>query len=418
MKRTIEELSRKSREKETQLKKKVEKLQKEISEFSKNTDASKLNSLISDLENSLKQRGVVKDKSRKSLFKKKSSLDPQRKKTDLLLFSSLKESRQILNKILSHTQDFMSLSKDLVQSTHELMEVKDREWDALSSNHVQMIFKSLEWKIDKLSADYKDVSALMKRFILLKERLNRLITLLEKKEEPSLDQVQEIHQSIEDAQYAGFENRFRGLDEQVKKQQKSYLPYFKNADMVLDLGCGRGEFLELLQKNEIKARGIDINDQMIQTCRDKGLNCEKADILETLSEYHDRSLGGIFSSQVVEHLPPSYLKRMIETAYHKLSPSSVIVIETVNPLSVFSLVQIYFLDLSHQQPVHPQALSFLLKSSGFEDVQIQYSAPLENEKLKPLPEKDEFTSLLNENFNKINDLLYAPSNYAAVGKKL
>ncbi|MFW6139765.1 MAG: class I SAM-dependent methyltransferase [Acidobacteriota bacterium] len=407
MKRTIEELSRKGREKESQLKKKAEKLQKEISDFSENVNTSKLNPLISDLENSLKKK-----------VKKKFRTDSQRKEIDILLVSSLEESSQILNGIISRAKDFMSLSKDLVESTHELMEVKDREWDALSNNHVQMIFKSMEWKIDKLSADYKDATAMMKRFILFKEKLNRLISLLEKKEEPSLKQVKEIHQSIEDVHYAGFENRFRGSDEQVKEQQKDYIPYFEKANIVLDLGCGRGEFLELLQQRRIKARGIDTNGEMIEICREKGLNSEKADILETLSECDDNSLGGIFSSQVVEHLPPSYLKRMVEIAYHKLSSSSPIIIETVNPLSVFSLVQIYFLDLSHQQPIHPQALSFLLKSSGFEEIQIKYSAPLEKEKLKPLPEKDEITSLLNENFDKINNLLYAPSNYAAVAKKL
>jgi O-antigen chain-terminating methyltransferase len=407
MKRTIEELSRKSREKENQLKKKVETLQKELSDFSEKINTSKLNSLISDLEKSLKKKG-----------RKKFRPDSQRKETDLLLFSSLKESRHLLNGILSHTKDFMSLSLELADSTQELMEAKDREWDALSSNHVQMIFKSMEWKIDRLSADYKDATALMKRFILLREKLNQLISLLEKKEKPSLDQVKEIHKSIEDTQYAGFENRFRGLDVQVKEQQKDYLSYFQKASFVLDLGCGRGEFLELLEQNGIKARGIDLNEQMIEICRDKGLDCERADILETLSEYEDNSVGGIFSSQVAEHLSPSYLKRMVEMAYHKLSPSGTIIVETVNPLSVFSLVQIYFLDLSHQQPVHPQALSFLLKSAGFEDIQIKYSAPLENEKLKTLPEKDETTRVLNENIDKINNLLYAPSNYAAVGKKL
>jgi len=393
MKRTIEELSRKSREKESQLKKKLQKLQKEISGFSEKINTSKLDSLLSDLEKNLK------------------------KKSDLLSFSFLKESHRVLNEFMTHTKDVMSLSADLVQSTGELIDIKDREWDALSNNHVHMIFKSMEWKIDKLSSDYKDANALMKRFILLKEKLNQLIAILEKKDMPTPSQVRDIHQSLEDAQYAGFENRFRGLDEQVKEQQKDYIPYFKDADTVLDLGCGRGEFLELLQQNGIKARGIDTNDQMIEICKEKGLNCEKADILQTLAAYEDSSLGGIFSSQVVEHLPPSYLKRMIEIAYHKLTSSSCIIIETVNPLSVFSLVQIYFLDLSHRQPVHPQALNFLLKSAGFEDIQIKYSAPLGNEKLKILPEKDDITSLLNENFDKINNLLYAPSNYAAVAVK-
>ncbi|MBD3412857.1 MAG: methyltransferase domain-containing protein [Candidatus Aminicenantes bacterium] len=394
MKRTIEELSRKSREKESQLNKKLEQLQKEISSFSENINTSQLDSHLSDLERTLKK-----------------------KERDRPQFASLKEFLRILNDFTVRFKDFMSLSKSLAESTKEFVEAKDKEWDALSSNHVQMIFKSMEWKIDQLSADTKDANALMKRFITLKEKLNRLISVLEKEKRPAADQVQEIHQSIEDAQYAGFENRFRGISEQVKKQQKDYISYFKNADLVLDLGCGRGEFLELLQQNGIRAKGIDTNGQMIEICKDKGLDCEKADILKTLSSYEDHSLGGIFCSQVVEHLPPSYLKRMVEMAYHKLSPTSTVIIETVNPLSVFSLVQIYFLDLSHQQPVHPQTLSFLLQSSGFENIQINYSAPLENEKLKPLPEKDEATSLMNENIDKINGLLYAPSNYAAVAVK-
>ena len=186
---------------------------------------------------------------------------------------------------------------------------------------------------------------------------------------------------------------------------------------MLDLGCGRGEFIEILEENGIEAEGIDINGQMIEICRDKGLNCQKADILKKLAEYEDSTLGGIFSSQVIEHLFPSYLRRMIELAYFKLSPASHIVLETINSASVFSLVQIYFLDLSHQKPVHPQTLKFLLESTGFEKVEIKYSFPLEKEKLQDLPGSDEFTSILNQNIDNLNKLLYAPPNYAAIGLK-
>jgi len=128
-------------------------------------------------------------------------------------------------------------------------------------------------------------------------------------------------------------------------------------------------------------------------------------------------LGGIFSSQVIEHLPPSYLKKMIELAYFKLEAGSRIVLETINPVSVFSLVQIYYLDISHKQPVHPRALKFLLESAGFENVEITYSSPLEAEKLKELPASEELARILNENIDKLNELLYSPSNYAAIGIK-
>jgi len=163
--------------------------------------------------------------------------------------------------------------------------------------------------------------------------------------------------------------------------------------------------------------GIDINDQMIDICLEKGLDCQKGDMLEKLADHEDGSLSGIFSSQVIEHLPPSYLKRLLELAYFKLAPSSCIVLETINPVSVFSLVEIYFLDLSHQKPIHPQAIKFLMESTGFEEVEIIYSSPVEKERLQDLPGRDEAVTILNQNIDKLNKLLYAPSNYAAIGKK-
>jgi O-antigen chain-terminating methyltransferase len=108
---------------------------------------------------------------------------------------------------------------------------------------------------------------------------------------------------------------------------------------------------------------------------------------------------------------------VVELSYFKLAPSTYFVLDTVNPASVFSLVQIYFLDISHQTPVHPQALKFLLESSGFEQVEIQFSAPLEKEKLQELPGADEIASILNQNIDKLNKLLYAPANFAVIGKK-
>jgi len=108
---------------------------------------------------------------------------------------------------------------------------------------------------------------------------------------------------------------------------------------------------------------------------------------------------------------------MIELAYFKIRPQGSIVLETINPTSVFALVQIYHLDISHQQPVHPQALKFLLESSGFEDIEIHYSAPLEEEMLKTLPGADDLSSLLNQNIDSLNKLLYAPPNYAAIAFK-
>jgi len=315
------------------------------------------------------------------------------------------------------TKDFFAGLVDLIELQAALVNAKDKEWDALGSNHVGLIFKSMEWRVDKLAAEYEDVKILMKKFILLREKLTQLLAVLEKKKRPTPAEIREILEPLEDWQYAGFENRFRGSEEEVKKQQRDYLRYFTKEGVVLDLGCGRGEFLELLRENGIEAAGVDSNSQMIDICLDKGLRCQKGDILEKLAEWEDGSLAGIFSSQVIEHLSPAKLKRLTELSCQKLSPEGTLILETINPASVFTLVEIYYLDLSHQKPVHPQALKFMLEAAGFEDVEIKYSMALENERLKNLPGADERTAILNQNIDRLNDLLFAPANYAAISRR-
>jgi SAM-dependent methyltransferase len=329
-----------------------------------------------------------------------------------------KQSQELVStKDITKIQDlFLSLA-NTIESCIALMEAKDKEWDALGSNHVGMIFKSMEWRVDKLAVVYEDVNLLMKRFLNLKEQLDRLLGVLEDKKLPAKKDVREILEPLQDWHYAAFENRHRGNEEDVKKQLSRYLEHFKENGTVLDLGCGRGEFLALCQDNGIAARGIDLNEQMVEICRERGLDCRKGNILEVLAEWQDNDLGGIFSSQVIEHLSPHHLKKLVELAFCKLTPGGHLVLETINPASVFALVQIYFLDLTHQKPIHPQTLKFLMESSGFEEVKIEYSSPLEEEQLQTLPGADERDSILNRNIDRLNELLYAPPNYAAIGLK-
>jgi len=420
MRRIIEKLVQQRKEKEEDFSKKLEEIKEKSKEFHDIKGSLRFQQLFSSLEEILEPKGKKPVEKRGRLlppFSKASKKGSFQEIFNQQVFLILFEFKNALEQNLSQTKELISSFTDIIQLNAALTDAKDKEWDALGNNHVGMIFKSMEWRVDKLAAAYEDANLLMKKFLLLKENLNQLLSVLQEKRMPSPPQVKEILQPLEDWRYAGFENRYRGSEQEIKKQQASYVSYFKKGGKVLDLGCGRGEFIEILEENGIEAEGIDINGQMIEICRDKGLNCQKADILKKLAEYEDGTLGGIFSSQVIEHLSPSYLRRMIELAYFKLSPASHIVLETINSASVFSLVQIYFLDLSHQKPVHPQTLKFLLESTGFEKVEIKYSFPLEKEKLQDLPGSDEFTSILNQNIDNLNKLLYAPPNYAAIGLK-
>jgi O-antigen chain-terminating methyltransferase len=399
MRRTIEKLAQQRKEKQDALAKEIEGLKQKSKELASSDSTIRFQHLLSRMQELISTQETSPD-----VFRQQVS-------------HTLTEFQKTLDKNISQTQDLFMSFANLIEANIALMDAKDREWDALGSNHVGMIFKSMEWRVDKLAVAYEDVNLLMKKFLLLKEHLDRLLGVLEEKNLPAQKQVQEILQPLKDWHYAAFENRHRGNEEEVTKQQSRFLPYFQGKAKVLDLGCGRGEFLEICRDNGIDAQGVDLNEQMVEICQDKGLECCKGDILEILAKKPDNSLGGIFSSQVIEHLSPEHIKKLIELAYFKLAPGGTIVLETINPASVFALVQIYFLDLSHQKPVHPQALKFLLESSGFEDVEIKYSDPLEEEQLQTLPGADETASILNRNIDSLNRLLYASPNYSAVGQK-
>ena len=149
-----------------------------------------------------------------------------------------------------------------------------------------------------------------------------------------------------------------------------YLPYFQGASDVLDVGCGRGEFLELLQQAGVPARGLDINHEMVEVCRARGLEVHEGDALTYLSTLPDESLGGLIAAQVVEHLEPIYLMRMLEIAFLKLRPGSRIVLETINPSCWFAFFESYIRDLTHKKAIHPETLRSLLTANGFQPVDL------------------------------------------------
>ena len=137
--------------------------------------------------------------------------------------------------------------------------------------------------------------------------------------------------------YFAYEARMRGSTDTVRERQRVYLDDFRDAAPVLDVGCGRGELLGLLREAGVEARGVDADADMVAYARGEGLDVEQADALAYLESLDDGSLGGIFAGQVVEHLPPATLLRLLQLAASKLRPGGLLVAETINPLSPLAL---------------------------------------------------------------------------------
>ena len=236
--------------------------------------------------------------------------------------------------------------------------------------------------------------------------------------------------SLDGYKYVGFEDQFRGSDEAVAERLRAYVPIFAGCTDVLDIGCGRGELLGALRAAGVSARGLDANADMVAVACARGLDATRADALAYLSAMPDESLGGVISTQVIEHLEPSYLMRLLDTAAQKLQPGSPIVLETINPACWLAFFSSYIRDFTHVRPVHPETLQYLLRASGFERVEIRYSAPVqEHMKMKTvdlpadvLASSDssskamaQIAHAVNANAVILNNLLFSYLDYAAIG---
>jgi O-antigen chain-terminating methyltransferase len=240
-------------------------------------------------------------------------------------------------------------------------------------------------------------------------------------------EVPEIKEQLDeslDINYYKFENKFRGSETDIKNRQRIHIPYFQSKKNVLDIGCGRGEFLELLKENGTKAKGIDIDKKMIEHCKKKGLDVIFFDAFDYLESIPDNSLEGIFMAHVIEHFKPKKIVKIINLSYKKLKKGSYFIIETVNPKSFASLSN-FNIDLSHVKLLHPSLMEFLLLSAGFKKMEVKFLSPIpEASKLKKINidkkltnSEKKFLEVHNTNIEKLNSIIYGYQDYAIIGKK-
>jgi len=176
---------------------------------------------------------------------------------------------------------------------------------------------------------------------------------------------------------------------------------------VLDLGCGRGEWLQLLKEENIPAIGVDFNTAMIQCCTDAGLEAYVGDALQYLAALPANSLGGLTAFHIIEHLPLDVFIRLIDEARRVVRPGGVVLFETPNPENLIVGACNFYIDPTHRNPLPPALVAFLLKARGFERVEIDRRHPGDPALL--LKGDDEAIT------GPLNRLLFGAQDYAAIG---
>jgi 2-polyprenyl-3-methyl-5-hydroxy-6-metoxy-1,4-benzoquinol methylase len=221
--------------------------------------------------------------------------------------------------------------------------------------------------------------------------------------------------------YVGFEERCRGSEETIKQRQRVYVDYFKGANDILEIGCGRGEFLELLAVTGIKAKGVELDLDMVLYCQDKGLDVINGDAFAYLDSLPDESLGGIFAAQVIEHLEAGRIIELMRLCHQKLQPGGILIFETPNPTCLAIFARQVYMNFSPIKPLHPEAVKFLFESAGFNHIEVNFTSPVESYmRIPTLPMADnapQGAEEFNHGIERLNNLLYGFQDYAVIGRK-
>lgn len=235
------------------------------------------------------------------------------------------------------------------------------------------------------------------------------------------EQIEKLkEESSFEMDYLSFENKYRGSEESIQKLQEKFVRLYAGKDNILDIGCGRGEFIKtLLNSGKQCVFGMDINPQMVEKCQKEGLSVELKDGVDYLYNNNNLNLGGIFSSQVIEHLKPSQIVRLIKGAHKNLQEGSPLVLETINPMALVTQTMAYTLDLTHRQYVHPFTIEMLLKEHGFKKVEFIYSSPVDIEApvLKDNDMDKKELEKYNEKIRRMYEILFGYQDYAVIAWK-
>ena len=226
--------------------------------------------------------------------------------------------------------------------------------------------------------------------------------------------LQTLKSNLQDDIYLSFENYFRGTREHVKQNLSYYLPIVQQVvqnktQSLLDIGCGRGEWLELLGENSIQAKGIDLNKLMVALCHEHSLDVTYEDAITYLQAQKENSLDVISAFHVVEHLDFETLISLFDHAHRVLKKGGIIIFETPNPENLFVGTSSFYTDPTHRNPIPATTLKFLAMERGFSDVEVHKLHPLKTPSLEGVTNQDLRTLII---------AAATAQDYSIIGKKI
>ena len=217
--------------------------------------------------------------------------------------------------------------------------------------------------------------------------------------------------------YARFEEQFRGSEALVRERVGQFLPNVRALGplaRVVDLGCGRGEWLQLMKEHGVRAIGVDTNRVFLEQCRNRGLDVVERDAVTWLQEQPAMSVSGITSLHLVEHLPFEALMALLSEAFRTIVPGGLLLLETPNPENLFVSTHGFYMDPTHRNPLPPDMLAWLVQAQGFEAVQIERLTLARPIDAPPLLATDATGA---DSLNPLLQRLHAAPDYAIVARR-
>jgi SAM-dependent methyltransferase len=280
--------------------------------------------------------------------------------------------------------------------------------------------EAVQRDVQSLAVRIAEVEASQER-LQLRSRLARLERLARAAPQPTPSQAAPSTTAVQSSvqppsfDYMTFENCFRPEDS-VRERHADYLHLLRTRRRVVDLGCGRGELLELLRHEGVSAYGVELDPDVVAVCREKELEVVQGDAVSHVEALEKGAADGIIASHLIEHFPPDLLWRLITAAGEKLDEGGILILETPNPESLLAGSINFHRDPTHVRPVHPDTLSFLCESAGFRDIEIRRLAPVPKDVRLPTSTSNDspLSEYVGEVVEQLNELIYGYQDYALI----